>query len=64
MMWTWMVAGLDDPDLAGDLAEGFETQEEAEAWMKANFADLLDEGVEEATLTDDDTEVYSMPLTE
>ncbi|MDR2931030.1 MAG: hypothetical protein LBV06_09045 [Propionibacteriaceae bacterium] len=63
MTWTWDVAtALTDPDLAEDVAHGWATREAAEAWMKDMFADLLDDGVHQATLLHDGAIDYAMSL--
>lgn len=51
--WTW-------EDGASD---AFETKEAAEEWMGAEWKRLLDSGVLDATLRDDDEPLYRMRLT-
>jgi len=61
--WTWDLAtALNDDYLAEDLAQGWGTRDEAEAWLKDVYADLVDEGVREVTLVNDGTPVYTMSL--
>ena len=63
MRWTWEVA-CEDPDLADEMALGWESREAAEAWLKDCFAELVEYGAERATLMDGDTAVYTMSLLE
>lgn len=46
------------------IADTFETRDEAEAWLGANFQELTDLGVEAVTLLDGETEVYTMSLSD
>ena len=45
-------------------SESFETRDEAEAWMGAEWASLLEEGAETVVLMDGDGVVYEMGLRE
>jgi len=63
MSWTWQLSpAVTDPDLAADVATGWDSQAEAESWLKDTFADLADEGVREVTLLNGATTAYSMSL--
>jgi hypothetical protein len=63
MRWTWVVASdVEDPDLADALATGWDTREDAEAWMTTAFEALLDEGITQATLTKGVDAAYTMSL--
>ena len=63
LVWSWSLpVGLDDADLAEDLARGWASQAEAEDWLKDVFAELLAAGVGQATLTEGGRQVYSMRL--
>lgn len=43
---------------AAGLAQSFATQADAEAWLTASYEDLLDAGIDEVTLHQDDHVVY------
>ena len=53
-------------DAGGDLrsSEDFDTKEEAEAWMSAHWAELLEEGAGSVRLSEGDAVVYEMGLRE
>lgn len=54
-------------DAGGDelrSSETFGSREEAEAWMGAEWASLLDEGAETVVLLEDDATLYEMGLRE
>lgn len=62
-MYTWETSQpVTDFDLLADLNQGWNTQEEAETWLKDTFADFLDEDIHELTLVVGDEVVYSMSL--
>jgi len=50
--FRWQYSGASGPD------ETFADQTEAEDWLRDTWAGLLDLGVDEVTLRDDDAEVY------
>lgn len=54
-MFTWISEST--PDAPG-LGEPFPTQADAEAWLTASFEDLVDAGVDEVTLMEEDRVVY------
>lgn len=60
MAFTW--ACDDAPDAAAATAVGlgraFATQAEAEAWLTGAYEDLVDAGVDEVTLLEEDRVVY------
>ena len=62
MSFTFECGTVGDPYLAEDLAQGWDTREEAESWLSTVYADLASEGVLEVTLLDDGTPVYTMSL--
>jgi hypothetical protein len=63
MTWTWRLPALiDDPTLDAEARSGWATQEEAEDWLHDVFADLADQGIDEVTLMDGETAVYTMGL--
>ena len=45
-------------------SEDFSTKEEAEAWMSAHWAELLEEGAGSVRLSDADVVLYDMGLRE
>lgn len=60
MTWTWRLQ-----DAAGEtvtagvnLEHGFPSRGEAESWIGEAWQELLDAGVEQVTLLDEDREVY------
>lgn len=59
MAWSWRGAGAgaDLASVAG-LDETFGTQADAEAWLTASYEDLVDAGVDEVTLLEEDRVVY------
>ncbi|WP_296136114.1 hypothetical protein [uncultured Tessaracoccus sp.] len=54
------VAGTFDPDALAeqDLTPTFETRERAEAWLTEYYEELVEEGVTEVTLMEEDRVVY------
>lgn len=62
MAFTWILHDASGRDLRA--SEGFETQDEAEAWMGSEWAVLLEEGAETVSLMDDETRLYRMGLRE
>lgn len=60
MTWTWRLQ-----DAAGSVVEagtglesGFPSRSDAESWIGEAWQDLLEQGVEQVTLLDEDHEVY------
>ena len=60
--YVWRLHDAAGADLRD--SEEFETKEEAEAWMGAEWATLLDEGAEEVSLVTGDRILYRMGLRE
>jgi hypothetical protein len=73
MSWNWRYESgdgtqIDGRDFAADLSAGaersrdnslvFPTQADAESWLGENWRDLLDRGVEQVTLLEDDRVEY------
>jgi hypothetical protein len=59
MPWNWRyetTAGR--PTANGLPEETFTTQSDAESWLGENWRDLLDRGVDQVTLHEDDQLVY------
>ena len=63
--WTTPDLDLDDTERADlGLEATFDDRESAEAWCGLNWPDLADAGIDEVTLTEDGTPVYTMSLNE
>jgi hypothetical protein len=60
--FTWTLLAPSGDEMR--TTEEFSTQEEAEAWMGAEWAALLDEGAEFVSLRSDGKQVYKMGLRE
>lgn len=60
--FTWVLLAPNGDEMRS--SEVFATKEEAEAWMGAEWAALLDEGAEYVSLREDGTQVYKMGLRE
>ncbi|MFP5297796.1 MAG: hypothetical protein ACLGHL_02255 [Actinomycetota bacterium] len=60
--FTWVLIGPQGNEMR--TTEDFSTKEEAEAWMGAEWAALLDEGAEYVSLREGDAQVYKMGLRE
>lgn len=56
MTWTW-----NDPQ-GREVSVRMSSRDEAEAWLGQNWEDLLDEGVEEVCLCEDDVRVMGPML--
>ena len=60
--WTWVLHDASGADIRS--SEVFGTRDDAEGWMTATWATLLDEGAETVSLMDGDRVVYRMGLRE
>ncbi|MGH2752979.1 MAG: hypothetical protein ACRDLB_00970 [Actinomycetota bacterium] len=60
--FTWTLLDASGNEMRS--TEPFTTKEEAEAWMGAEWASLLDEGAEFVSLRSDDRQIYRMGLRE
>jgi hypothetical protein len=60
MPWTWQYEAADGTTPAGqpERSQGFPTQADAETWIGESWQDLLDGGVEQVSLLEDDRVVY------
>jgi len=60
MPWTWRYEKADGTAITSDdLQEAiFVSQGDAESWLGENWRDLLESGVDQVTLLDDDKTVY------
>jgi len=62
--WTWRYEDADGRPLPAPPApESFGTKGDAESWLGETWRDLLDGGVQNVVLLEDDRVEYSMPLT-
>lgn len=59
---TWVLFDGDGKELS--TSEGFSSKEDAEAWMGANWEELLEAGGEYVSLRDGEEQVYRMGLRE
>jgi hypothetical protein len=64
MVWTWRYEKADgSPADVSDGAEEFPTQGDAESWLGESWKELLDGGVDQVVLLEDNTKIYGpMPL--
>lgn len=60
--FTWTLQDASGTDMR--VTEPFDSRQEAEAWMGAEWASLLEEGAEFVELKDGDSLVYRMGLRE
>ena len=60
--FVWKLHGPAGEELRA--TEAFDSQDEAEAWMGAQWASLLDEGAETVSLVRGDETLYRMGLRE
>jgi len=60
MSWSWQYEKEDGtaPVSRGLPRETFASQGDAESWLGENWRDLLESGVDQVTLLDDDKTVY------
>lgn len=55
--YRWRYQDAAGAEVVGPV-ETFDDEGDAELWLEQNWPDLLDGGVEQVSLLDDDTEVY------
>lgn len=58
MSWTWRLESLDGAALAHPESPPHGNQSDAESWLGENWRELGEAGVAQATLFEDDREVY------
>ena len=64
MTWTWRYEDAEGtPVPAPQAPESFGTKGDAESWLGETWRELLDDGVQNVVLLEDDRVEYSMPLT-
>ncbi len=56
MSWSWTYEDADGNDVGRSPA--FDSRGDAESWVGEAFADLVEEGVDQVRLLEDETEVY------
>ncbi|MER7956437.1 MULTISPECIES: hypothetical protein [unclassified Streptomyces] len=64
MAWTWRFEKADGSETAPAVEpEDWTTQGDAESWIGEVWKELLEGGVEQVTLFEDDGKIYTMSLT-
>ena len=60
MPWTWRYEDADGRPIERDdlPRSSFPTQADAESWIGETWRELVEAGVDQVTLVEDDTEVY------
>ena len=58
MAWTWRYETGTGSAVAGVHGESFPTQADAETWIGENWRDLLEAGVEQVVLLENERAVY------
>lgn len=60
MPWTWSLEKADGTDVPGQptTSTPFPTQADAETWIGETWRELLDAGVDQVTLLEEDRVVY------
>ena len=63
--WSWRYEDVDGQPLPPppDGDESFTAKGDAESWLGETWRDLLDSGIAQVVLVEDDRVEYSMPLT-
>lgn len=67
MAWTWryqneLAQQVDVPDVEGT-TEAHPSQSDAETWLGERWRELLEAGVTQVSLVEDERTEYAMPLT-
>ncbi|MCC3775774.1 hypothetical protein [Streptomyces sp. UNOB3_S3] len=63
MAWTWRFEKADGTETVPPVEpEEFTTQGDAESWIGEEWRALLDGGVDQVRLFEDDTEIYAAPM--
>ncbi|MEV5243552.1 hypothetical protein AB0K89_31235 [Streptomyces cinnamoneus] len=63
MAWTWRFEKADGTETVPPVEpEEFTTQGDAESWIGEEWRALLDGGVDQVRLFEDDTEIYGSPM--
>jgi hypothetical protein len=58
MAWTWTYESRDGSPAGAERSQEFPTQADAETWIGESWRDLLDAGVDQVSLLEDDRVVY------
>lgn len=56
MSWTWRLETADGESVG--TSEPFDSRSDAESWVGEAFAELIEQGVDQVRLFEDDTEIY------
>ncbi len=56
--WTWRLADADGALCEPSRSQAFPTRSDAETWIGENWSALLDSGVEQVVLLEEENEVY------
>lgn len=63
MAWTWRYEGEADLGDIDGIEEAHQSQSDAETWLGEHWRELLDAGISEVALIEDERTEYAMPLT-
>jgi hypothetical protein len=58
MSWTWRLESIDGTALAEPESPTHDNQSDAESWLGERWRELVEAGVAQATLFQDEREVY------
>lgn len=58
MAWTWRYERSDGTPVDNDVSQAFPTQSDAETWIGESWRDLLDGGVDQVSLLEEERVVY------
>lgn len=58
MAWTWRCETSAGKPVTGVVTESFPTQADAETWIGETWRDLLEAGVDQVVLLENDRQVY------
>lgn len=56
--WSWLLLQADGSPTGEGRSQAFPSQSDAETWIGENWQTLLESGVEQVTLAEEDREVY------
>ena len=56
--WSWRLEGADGSPVGAGSSQSFPSQSDAETWIGENWRDLLDSGVHQVVLLEEQREVY------
>ena len=58
MAWIWRYENADGGPVGAERSQEFPTQSDAETWIGESWRELLDAGVDQVSLLEDDHVVY------